>query len=91
MIDARQLLDRRRFFSHTANGLGGVALASLLSKEGLLAAERERESAPGKTPLRPVVDSSNPHAPRQPHFEARAKQVLMIFCSGAISQVDTFD
>lgn len=88
MIDSRHLLDRRNFLSHSANGLGGVALASLLSRDGLLA---ERESAPGKTPIRPVIDSASPHAPRKAHFEPRAHQVLMIFCSGAISQVDTFD
>jgi hypothetical protein len=34
---------------------------------------------------------SNPLAPRQPHFTPRAKRVLMIFCSGAVSHVDTFD
>ena len=84
MIDSRHLLDRRNFLSHSANGLGGVALASLLSRDGLLA---ERESAPGKTPIRPVIDSASPHAPRKAHFEPRAHQVLMIFCSGAISQM----
>ncbi|MDP7497205.1 MAG: DUF1501 domain-containing protein, partial [Roseibacillus sp.] len=89
MINTRNLLDRRNFFSHTANGLGGVALASLLSRDGLLAAERE--SAPGKIPIRPTINAANPHAARKPHFEPRAKQVLMIFCSGAISQIDTFD
>src|SRR5579885_2953969 len=30
-------------------------------------------------------------APRAPHFAPRAKRVLMIFCSGAVSHVDTFD
>ena len=89
MINTRHLLDRRNFLSHSANGLGGVALASLLSRDGLLGAERE--SAPGKTPIRPSINAANPHAPRKPHFEPRATQVLMIFCSGAISQVDTFD
>ncbi len=89
MIERRPLFDRRDFLSHSVSGLGGVALASLLSQEGLLGAERE--SAPGKTPIRPVLKASNPHAPRRPHFEAKAKQVLMIFCPGAISQVDTWD
>ncbi|MBM49440.1 MAG: sulfatase [Roseibacillus sp.] len=89
MINSSQFLDRRNFLSHTASGLGSVALASLLSRDGLLAAERE--SAPGKVPVRPVIDSARPHARRDAHFEPRARQVLMIFCSGAISQVDTFD
>jgi hypothetical protein len=82
MIDKRHLLDRRNFLSHSVSGLGGVALASLLGREGLLGAEALRESAPGKFPARP---------PRLSHFEPAAKQVLMIFCSGAISQVDTWD
>ena len=89
MINTAEFLDRRNFLSHTASGLGSVALASLLSRDGLLAAQRE--SAPGKVPVRPAINSGRPHAARDPHFQPRAKQVLMIFCSGAISQVDTFD
>ena len=41
MIDRRQLLDRRQFLSHSAGGFGAVALAHLLSSDGLLAKERE--------------------------------------------------
>ena len=89
MINTAEFLDRRNFLSHTASGLGSVALASLLSRDGLLGAQRE--SAPGKVPVRPAINSGRPHAARDPHFQPRAKQVLMIFCSGAISQVDTFD
>jgi hypothetical protein len=91
MLDTRHLLDRRSFLSHSVSGLGGVALASLLSREGLLAAEIQRDGAPGKTPIRPRIDPGNPHASRAPHFPPRAKNVLMIFCSGAVSQIDTFD
>jgi hypothetical protein len=91
MIHRHQFFDRRQFLSHSVGGLGGVALASLLSRDGLLAAGEARESAPGKIPVRPRIDATRPHAARPPHFEAKAKQVLMIFCSGAISQVDTFD
>lgn len=91
MVDTRHLLDRRNFLSHSVNGLGGVALASILSREGLLGAEKLRESAAGKMPIRPSIDAANPHTPRIPHTKPRAKQVLMIFCSGAISQVDTWD
>ncbi len=91
MLDKRHLLDRRSFLSHSMSGLGGVALASMLGREGLLASEIQRESAAGKTPIRPHIDAGRPHAPRSPHFPARAKNVLMIFCSGAVSQIDTFD
>ena len=42
-------------------------------------------------PIRPIIDPASPHAPRPVHFDAKAKQVLMIFCSGAVSHLDTFD
>ena len=74
-------LNRRGFLGHTATGLGGIALAHLLGQE----------RASGAAPIRPHIQPSNPNAPRAPHFPARAKRVLMIFCSGAVSQIDTFD
>ncbi len=72
----RRLLDRRNFLAHAGTGLGGIALASLLA-DAARAGERET--------------TSNPLAPRQAHFAPKAKRVLMIFCSGAVSHVDTFD
>ena len=38
-----------------------------------------------------VSDPGKPFAPRAPHFSPAAKNVLVIFCSGACSQIDTFD
>jgi hypothetical protein len=76
------LLDRREFLAHTVSGLGGIALMDLLARNGY--------SATGG-PIRPQISPANPNAPREPHFPARAKRVLMIFCSGAVSQLDTFD
>ena len=35
--------------------------------------------------------STNPLAPRKPHFPARAKRVLHIFANGGPGQMDTFD
>ena len=78
------LLSRRHFLSQTATGLSGIALTHLL---GLHRAGAESS----KTPVRPDISPANPNASRKPHFEPRAKNVLMIFCSGAVSQVDTFD
>jgi hypothetical protein len=77
-------LSRRHFLSQTATGLGAIALTQLLAKDRAWADA-------GKTPIRPELNPANPNAARPPHFEPRAKQVLMIFCSGAVSQVDTFD
>jgi hypothetical protein len=34
---------------------------------------------------------ANPLAPKPPHFPAKAKAVISIFCYGGVSQVDTFD
>lgn len=86
------LLNRRQFLASNANALSGVALAQLLAADGLLGeAKHQRESAPGKTPIRPQIDPANPNAPRRPHHDGPAKNVLMIFCAGACSQLDTFD
>ncbi len=41
--------------------------------------------------LAEAADPANPLAPRKPHFAPKAKRVLTIFCSGAVSHVDTFD
>ena len=37
------------------------------------------------------VDAAKPFAARSPHFAPAAKNVLVIFCSGACGQLDTFD
>jgi hypothetical protein len=70
-IIGRHLTDRRRFLGNFATGLGGIALASLLAEQELLAADAL--------------------APRKPHFTPRASRVLHVFCTGAVSHVDTFD
>src|SRR5688572_2547394 len=81
-----ELLDRRNFLTHAGSGLGGVALASLLARDGLLAAELERVSG-----YRIDIDPAAPHAARPAPAVARAKNVLVLFCSGALSHMDTFD
>ncbi|MDB4742940.1 DUF1501 domain-containing protein [Planctomicrobium sp.] len=67
-------------------GLSSIALASLLSREGLLAEESQQSG-----PIRPQIDPEQPFAPRDPHIAAQAKNVIVIFCSGACSHLDTFD
>jgi uncharacterized protein (DUF1501 family) len=76
------LLNRRRFLSHMGTALGGLSLLQLLDRDGLLAAG---------TPLRPTIDPARPYAARAPHFAAPAKQVVVIYCVGAVSHVDSFD
>ncbi|MBI1839369.1 MAG: DUF1501 domain-containing protein [Verrucomicrobia bacterium] len=85
-LPAHPLLNRRRFLNDAATGLGSIALAHLLGRQGLLSA-----TVSGKSSLRPDIDPARPYAARAPHLNARAKNVLMIFCSGACSHLDTFD
>ncbi len=77
-------LDRRSFLGNAGTGLGGIAMAALLAEQGLLAADDH-------APIRPTIDPATPLSPRKPHFAPKAKRVLTIFCSGAVSHVDTFD
>ena len=77
----RSLLDRRQFLSGSATALGSIALTNLLGGDGLLAA----------APAGPVIDPARPYAPRPPHFPAKAKSVIVIFCAGAVSQLETWD
>ncbi len=85
----RRLLDRRDFLGQASLGLGSIALAHLLNAQGLLAAEKEADEK--KPSIRPKIDPAHPYAARPPHHTARAKNVIVVFCSGAISQVDTWD
>src|SRR4051812_27793604 len=77
-----QHLSRRTFLSNIATSAGGIALAQMFARDGLLAAE---------APIRPVIDPARPFAARPPHFPAKADQVLIIFCAGAVSHLDTWD
>ncbi|MDG1511110.1 MAG: DUF1501 domain-containing protein [Mariniblastus sp.] len=67
-------------------GLSGIALTQLLASERLLANVDER-----KSPIRPTILPEQPALARKSHFPAAAKNVIMIFCAGACSQIDTFD
>ncbi len=88
-LHGRRLLDRRGFLGTAGLSTAGIALASLLDADGLLADDARTVS--GKAPIRPDIDPNNPYAARQPHFEVPAQQVLVIYCPGAVSHVDTFD
>ena len=80
------VFDRRGFLAHMRTGLAGMALTSLLSRDGLLAG-----AAAAHRPYRPSIDPRHPHAVRPAHHSPQARSVLMIFMSGAFSHVDTFD
>lgn len=77
-----RLLNRRSFLGDAALGIAGIALSSLLSGERALGAA---------TPIRPIIRPEAPLAARAPHFAPKAKRLLVLFCSGAVSHVDSFD
>jgi hypothetical protein len=68
-------LSRREVLCRIGGGFGALALASLFQDAGFA-------SAPG---------SSNPLAPKSPHFPARARRIIFLFMNGGPSHVDTFD
>src|ERR1051325_10620168 len=79
----RWLLNRRDFLRFGGTGLSGIALLSLLAGEKLLGSD--------KSPIRPQWSPEHPSRPRPPHFPPRAKNVLVMCCSGACSHLETWD
>ena len=85
----RALLNRREFLRQGGMTMGAIGLAQLLAQDKLLAADEITVS--GKTPIRPKIDPDNPYLPRASHYHAEAQQILIIYCPGAVSHLDTFD
>lgn len=75
------IVTRRDMLRRSGVGLGMLGLATILGEDAL------RDARGSET------DASylNPLSPKQPHFPAKAKHVIHIFCNGGPSQVDTFD
>src|SRR5262249_13133411 len=67
---------RRQFLKNCQTGLGAIALATLLERDGHAA-----EPATSATPM----------APRLPHFAPKAKSVIYLHMSGAPPQHELFD
>ena len=68
-------LSRRDLLWRLGGGLGGIALAHLLGRQGLLA----------DTPaLRKDLNGGL-------HHRAKVKRVIQLFMNGGVSQMDTFD
>jgi Protein of unknown function (DUF1501) len=77
----RVLLNRQQFLSNSATAIGSIALADMLCADDLLLDSTDQ----------PRIDPAQPYAARQPHFPAKAKNVVVIFCAGAVSQLETWD
>jgi len=76
MSRSLQHLTRRHFFHDCGIGLGRLGLASAMAGGfGNLAR----------------AAGSNPLAPRDTHFNAKAKRVIYLFMAGAPSQLELFD
>ncbi len=84
-------MNRRDFLASGANGLAQIALAALLAERARGAAPWPAARLDDGSPIRPSIDPSAPLRARSPHFAPRAKRVLVIYCSGALSHLDTFD
>lgn len=78
VVRQHPLLDRRSFLADSGTALAGVALTNLLAGDRLLASS-------------PEINPGRPFAPRQAHFAPKAKNVIVIFCAGAVSQLETWD
>ena len=80
----RRYISRRDLLFKAGEGISGLALAYLLNRETLLAADKE-------TACSATTDAHTPVSPRPTHFPSRAKSVISLFMSGGVSHVDTFD
>ena len=76
------LCSRRHFLHANGFGLGTLALASLLERDGLLAAPVKPES---------FGQARYDLTPKKPHFEGTAKAMISLFMMGGPSQMDLFD
>ncbi len=71
---------RREFLWETGAGFTGLALSSLLGRDGFLNAAQGAESAP-----------ANPLAPKPPQLPCKARSVIFLYMYGGPSQMDLFD
>ncbi len=74
------LCSRRHFFQSGGYGIGGLALASLLREEGLLAA-----------PVKPAFSETFDSTPKVASKAGRARAMISLFMMGGPSQMDLFD
>ena len=78
----RSLLDRRQFLSQTG-GVFDIGLMGLLGQQNLLGSSGENKTRLGQ-------NKSRHPCPRRGHFQGKAKQVLIVYCPGAVIHLDTF-
>jgi hypothetical protein len=69
-------MNRRELLCRSGMGMAALGLSAMLGETSAALADSA---------------GSNPMLPRAPHFFAKAKHVIHIFCNGGPSHVDTFD
>lgn len=72
-------IGRRGFLMDSATALSSIALTSMMLADGVLGDEG------------PNIDAANPYRPRLAHHTAKARNVIVLFCAGAVSQLETWD
>ncbi len=77
----RPVFTRRRFLASSTFGMGGLALAWLLNRDGLLAAPEKPELEPHSFDLKA----------KAPHFQPRARAMISLFMQGGPSHIDLLD
>lgn len=81
LLENAMLHTRRQALLNGTRGLGGIALASMLSADNAHAAKLTPAAAP--------VDNGG--VLERTHFPAKAKRVIYLFFSGGPSHIDLFD
>ena len=82
MFDFNQLqthLNRRTFLTRSGVGLGSAALGSLLTRDGLAAAQSN------------TATTASAGLPGLPHFAPKAKRVIFLCMAGGPTHLETFD
>ncbi len=74
-------MPRRQFLWRAGGGLGGIALAEMLARDGLLAGT---DGALARGADRAALNGGL-------HHPAKARRVVQLFMNGGVSQMDTFD
>src|SRR5262245_49349423 len=71
-------INRRTFLADVGMGFAGLAMGSVLARDGI---------------VRTAETSTPAYAPPTgfPQFAPKAKRVIWIFCSGGVSHLETFD
>ena len=77
LTDFAAIQSRRRFLRNCGAGVGTAAVAHLMGVEGRTAASK--------------LSDASPMTPKDPHFAPKAKNVILLYMSGAPSQLDLFD